>query len=109
MLLLPDLNVRLGVHLAIFALLEHVTVRRILGRHGRVRETSIIVQELVIDPLLLRERRMTTGRVPLSRLTLTGMILSGLSWASSGSFMAWKSLQVFHQLVARLLLLRSMV
>ena len=92
-----------------FALLELLTVRCILGRHGREQETNDIVQALVIDPLLLQEWQMMTGLVPLSRLTLTGMTLSGLSWASSGAFMAWKSLQVFHQLVARLLLLRSMV
>ena len=104
----PELGVRLGAHLAISALLEQMTVRRVLGRHGRLREASVIVQALVVDPLLLRERRMMTGRVPLSRLTLTGMTLSGLSWASSGAFMAWESLQVFHQLVARLLLPRYM-
>ena len=63
-----------------------------------------IGQVLVVDPQFLRVRRMTTGLVPLSRLTLTGMIHSGLSWASSGAFMAWKSLRGYHQLVARLLL-----
>ena len=67
MLLLPELDVRLGVHLVIFALLEHMTVLRVLGRHGRMREASIIAQALVIDPLLLREWRMMTGRVPSSR------------------------------------------
>ena len=100
---------RLEVHLAILALLELMTVRRVLGRHGHLREASVIAQALVVDPLLLREQRMMTGRVPSSRLTLTGMTLSGQSWASSGAFMAWKSLQVFHQLVARLLLRRLMV
>ena len=92
-----------------FALLELLTVRRVLGRHGQEQETNSIVQGLVIDPLLLREWQMMTVLVLLSRLTLTGMPLSGLSWASSGAFMAWKSLQMFHQLIARLLLLRSMV
>ena len=108
LLLLPELDVHLGVHLAIFVPLELMTARHVLGRLGRLREGNIIVQALVVDPLLLRGRRMTIGRVPLSRLTLTGMTHSGLSWVSSGAFMAWKSLQVSHQLVARLLLLRSM-
>ena len=67
-----------------------------------------IGQELVVDPLLLRVLRMTTGLVLSSQLTLTGMIHSGLSWASSGAFMAWKSLQVYHQLVAKLFLHRLM-
>ena len=67
MLLLPELDVRLWVHLTIFTLLEHMTVPRVLGRLGRMREASIIAQALVIDPLLLRERRMMTGRVPSSR------------------------------------------
>ena len=86
MLLLPELGVRLEVHLAIIVLLEQMTVRRVLGRHGRLREENVIVQALAVDPLLLRERRMTTGRVPWSRLTLTGMTLSGqeLSWHGRG-------------------------
>ena len=36
-------------------------------RHGHLREASVIAQALVVDPLLLRERRMMTGRVPSSR------------------------------------------
>ena len=43
MLLLPELDMRLEVHLAILALLRLMTVRRILGRHGRLREATIIV------------------------------------------------------------------
>ena len=86
-----------------------MTVRRVLGHHGRLREASVIIQALVVDPLLLRERRMTTGRVPSNRLILNMMTLSGKSWASSGAFTAWKSLQVLHQLVARLILLQLMV
>ena len=107
--LLPDLDVRLEVHLAMLALLELMTVLRILAHHGHSQGKSVIDQALVVDPLLLRELRTTTGRVPSSQLPLTGITHSGLSWASSGAFMAWKSLQVFHQLVARLLLLRLMV
>ena len=107
--LLPDLDMRLEVHLAMLALLELMTVLLVLGRPGHSQGKSIIDQALVVDPLLLLELRMTTGRVPSSRLTLTGMTHSGQSWASSGAFMAWKSLQVCHQLVARLLLLRLMV
>ena len=65
--LLPELDVRLGVHLSILALLEHMAVRRFLGRRGRMREANVITQALVVDPLLLRERRIMTGRVPSSR------------------------------------------
>ena len=112
MLLLPELDVRLVVHLAIFVPLQQMTACRVLDlqveRRGRLREWSTFDQALVVDPLLLRERRMTTGRVPLRRLTSTGMTHSGQAWASSGAFMAWKSLQVSHQLDARLLLHRSM-
>ena len=104
MLLLPELDMRLGVHLAIFVPLQQMTTRHVLdlrvGRRGRLRERSTFNQALVVDPLLLLERRMMTGRVPLRRLTLTGMTRSGQSWASSGAFMAWKSLQVSHQLDA---------
>ena len=39
---------------------------------------------------------------------LTKMILSGLSWASSGASTTWKSRQVSYQLDARLLVHRSM-
>ena len=49
-----------------------------------------------------------TVPVPLMQWTLTGMTLSGLSWASSRTSTTWKSWQVSHQLDARLLLHRSM-
>ena len=111
MLLLPELDVRLEVHLAIFVLLQVAALHDLdlrVGRRSRLLEETIIDQALVVDPLLPRERRMTTGRVRSRRLTLTGMTRSGQSLASSGAFMAWKSLQVFHQVDARLLLYRSM-
>ena len=83
MLLLPELDVRLGVHLTILVPLQQMTTRRVLdlrvGRCGRLRERSTFDQAPVVDPLLLRERRMTTGRVPLKRLTSTGMTRSGQS------------------------------
>ena len=89
-----------------------MTARRVLdlrvGRSGRPHERSDIVQALVIDPPLLREWRMTTGRVHSTRLSLTGMTLSGLSWPSSGTSTPWRSLQESHRLGARLLLHRSM-
>ena len=92
MLLFPELVVRLEVHLAIFVPLQKVTALHVLalraGRLGRLRKGTIFDQALVVDPLLLRERRMTTGRVLLRRLTLTGMTRSGQTWASSGAFMA---------------------
>ena len=111
-LLLPELDVRLEVLLAIFAPLRRVTARRILalrvGRRGHLRKQSIIAQVLVVDPTRLRLKRMTTGLVLWIRLTLTEMTLSGLSWASSGTSTPWKSLQEPHQRGARLLLHRSM-
>ena len=111
-LLLPELDVRLEVLLAIFALLRRVTARLVLdlrvGRRGRPRERSVIAQVVGVDPPRLRVWRMTTVLVLLIRWTLTGMILSGLSWASSGASTTWKSLHVSHQLDARLLLHRSM-
>ena len=110
-LLLPELDVRLEVLLAIFAPLRRVTARLVLalrvGRRGRLRERTIIAQVLVVDPTRLRVERMTTGLVLWIRLTLTGMTHSGLSWASSGTSTPWKSLQEPHQLGARLLLYRS--
>ena len=111
-LLLPELDVRLEVLLAIFAPLRRVTALLILdlrvGRRGRPRERRVIAQVLVVDPPRLRVWWMTTGRVLSTRLTLTGMTLSGQSWASSGTSTPWKSLQEPHRLGARLLLLRSM-
>ena len=111
-LLLPELDMRLEVLLAIFAPLRRVTARRVLalwvGRRGHPRERSIIAQVLVVDPTRLRVERMTTGLMHLIRLTLTGMTLSGQSWASSGTSTPWKSLQESRLLGARLLLHRSM-
>ena len=57
---------------------------------------------------LLRVRWTLTLLMPPIPWTLTGMTLSGLSWPSSGTSMAWKSRQVYHQLDARLLLHQSM-
>ena len=68
-LLLPELDVRLEVLLAIFAPLRRVTARFVLdlqvGRRGRPRERSVIARVLVVDPPLLRVWRMTTGLAPL--------------------------------------------
>ena len=69
-----------------------------VGRRGRPRERSVITRVLVVDPPLLRVWRMMTGLVPSTRLTLTGMTLSGQSWPSSETSTPWKSLQVSHQL-----------
>ena len=70
-LLLPELDVRLEVLLAIFALLRQVTALLVLdlrvGRRGRPRERSVIAQVLVVDPPRLRVWRMTTGRVLSTR------------------------------------------
>ena len=111
-LLLPELDMRLEVFLAIFTLLRRVTAFLVLDlrvrRRGCPRDRSIISQVLVVDPPRLRVGWMTTGLVLSTRLTLTGMTLSGQFWASSGTSTPWKSLQEFHQLGARLLLHRSM-
>ena len=111
-LLLPELDVCLEVLLAIFAPFRWVTARLVLdlrvGRRGCPRERSVIAQVAVVDPPRHRVWRMMTVPVLLIRWTLTGMILSGLSWASSGASTTWKSRQVSHQLDARLLLHRSM-
>ena len=65
MLLLPELDVRLEVHLAIFVPLLQVTAIHVLAlrvaRRCRLLEETIFDQALVVDPLLLRGRRMTTG------------------------------------------------
>ena len=54
-----------SLHLAIFVPLLQVTALHDLdlrvGRRGRLLEETIIDQALVVDPLLPRERRMTTG------------------------------------------------
>ena len=71
LLLLPELDVRLEVFLPIFTSLQRMAARRVLdlqvGRSGRPHERSVIDQVLVVDPPLLRERRMTTGRVLSTR------------------------------------------
>ena len=71
MSLLPELDGRLEVLLAMLDLPGLMIVLRILGRHDRTRGKTSIDQALVVDPLLLRVLRMTTGLVLLSRLTLT--------------------------------------
>ena len=62
-LLLPELDVRLEVLLAIVAPLRRVTARRVLalrvGRRGHPRERTIIARVLVVDPTHLRVERMT--------------------------------------------------
>ena len=70
-LLLPELDVRLEVLLAIFAPLRRVTALLVLdlrvGRRGGPRKRSVIAQVLVVDPPRLRVWRMTTGRVLSTR------------------------------------------
>ena len=105
-LLLPFLDVRLEVLLAILAPLRRVTARLVLalraGSRGRPRERSGIAQGLaVVCPPCLRVRRTMTVPVPWLLWTLTGMTLSGLSWPSSGTSTAWKSRRMYHQLDAR--------
>ena len=60
--LLPDLDVRLGVP----ALLGRMIGRLVLGRLDHMPGMTGTGQVLVVDPLLLRVWRMTTGLVPLS-------------------------------------------
>ena len=112
-LLLPELDVRLDVVLAILTPPRRVTTRLVLvlraGRRSHLRKRSGIAQVLaVVGPPCLRAWRPMTVLVPLMRWTLTGMTLSGLSWPSSETSTAWKSRQVSHQLDARLLLHRFM-
>ena len=71
MSLLLELDGRLEVLLAMLDLPGLMIVLRILGRQDRTRGKTSIDQALVVDPLLLRVLRMTTGLVLLSRLTLT--------------------------------------
>ena len=63
---------------------------------------------VVTCPPLLREMRTMTALVPAIPWTLTGMTLSGLSWPSSGTSIAWRNRQESLLLDARLLLHRSM-
>ena len=67
MLLLPDLGRRLEVLLALLDLLGRMIVRHVLGRPDHMPGMTGTGQVLVVDPLLLRVRRMTTGLVLLSR------------------------------------------
>ena len=76
--LLPCLDVRLEVLLAILAPLQRVTARLVLslwaGRRGRPRERSGIAQVLVVVcPPRLQTWRTMTVPVPLMQWTLTGM------------------------------------
>ena len=63
MSLLPDMGVRLVVP----ALLGRMINRLVLGRLNRMPGMTGTGQVLVVDPLLLRVQRMTTGLVHLSR------------------------------------------
>ena len=85
----PRAGRALEVLLAIFAPLRRVTTLLVLdpqvGRRSHPRERSVIAQVLVVDPPLLRAWQMTTDLVLSTRLTLTGMTLSGQSWPSSGT------------------------
>ena len=95
-LLLPELDVRLEVLLAIFTPLGRVAALLVpvlrVGHRGHPHERSVITEVLVIDPPRLRVWWMTTGRVLSTRLTLTGMTLSRQSWPSSGTSTQWESL-----------------
>ena len=111
--LLPPLDVCLEVHPAIPVPLRQVTARLVLalraGGHSLPLQRIGIAQALaVICPPLLRVRLMMTDLVPPIPWTLTGITLSGLSWPSSGTSIAWKSRRMYHKLDARLLLHRSM-
>ena len=65
--LLPDLGVRMKVLLAVPDLLGRMIIRRVLGRHDHMPGMTATGQVLVVDSLLLRVHRMTTGLVLLSR------------------------------------------
>ena len=65
--LLPDLGGRLEVLLAVLDLLGRMIVRHVLGRPDHMPGMTGTGQVLVVDPLLLRVLRMTTGLVLLSR------------------------------------------
>ena len=111
-LLLP-LDLCLEVHLAISVPLRRVTARLVLALRacgvGLALSWIGLAQALaVICPPLLQVRQTMTALVHLIPWTLTGMTLSGLSWPSSRTSMAWKSRQASPRLVARLLLHRSM-
>ena len=67
MSLLPELDVRMEVRLVVPALLGRMIDRLVLGRLDHMPEMTGTGQVLVVDPLLLRVRRMTTGLALLSR------------------------------------------
>ena len=64
---LPDLGGRMEVLLAVLDLLGRMIVRHVLGRPDHMPGMTGTGQVLVVDPLLLRVLRMTTGLVLLSR------------------------------------------
>ena len=107
------LDLCLEVHLMIPVPLRRVTARLVLvlracGVGLPLSRIGIAQALAVICPPLLRLRRTMTVLVHSISWTLTGMTLSGLSWPSSGTSMTWKSRQASPQLIARLLLHRSM-
>ena len=65
--LLPDLGVRMEVRLLVKVLLGIMIARLVLGRRDHMPGRTDTGQELVVDPLCLRVRRMTTGLVLLNR------------------------------------------
>ena len=67
MSLLPELDVRMEVRLVVPALLGRMIGRLVLGRLDRMPGMTGTGQVLVVDPLLLRVQRMTTGLVLSSR------------------------------------------
>ena len=67
MSLLPDLGGRLEVLLAVLDFLGLMIVRHVLGRPDHMPGMTCTGQVLVVDPLLLRVLRMTTGLVLSSR------------------------------------------
>ena len=62
--LLPDLDMRMEVRLVVPALLGRMIGRLVLGRLDHMPGMTGTGQVLVVDPLLLRVWRMTTGLVP---------------------------------------------
>ena len=67
MSLLPELDVRMEVRLVVPALLGRMIGRLVLGRLDLMPGMTGTGQVLVVDPLLLRVRRMTTGLALSSR------------------------------------------
>ena len=67
MSLLSELDVRMEVRLVVPALLGRMIGRLVLGRPDHMPGMTGTGQVLVVDPLLLRVRRMTTGLVLSSR------------------------------------------